>query len=197
VVAAPRRPQTLGKIERFWGTLWRECLESAVFVDLGDAQKRIGLFIDHYNFQRVHSGIEGLVPADRFFGAAAEVKQALQARVAVNALTLARQGVPRPPLYLTGQVGGQSVSIHAEGERVIVTGPAGERQEVDLAASVPRDELPEPVCPAGVVSGPAGEVPEQEAAPGVSPLDEAFASWAEQPSAPEPSPLPPAAGGGT
>jgi transposase InsO family protein len=49
VVAAPRRPQTLGKIERFWGTLWRECLESAVFVDLGDAQRRIGLFIDHYN----------------------------------------------------------------------------------------------------------------------------------------------------
>src|SRR4029077_896446 len=30
VVAAPRRPQTLGKIERFWGTLWRECVETAV-----------------------------------------------------------------------------------------------------------------------------------------------------------------------
>src|SRR5438132_7645991 len=107
VVAAPRRPQTLGKIERFWGTLWRECVESAVFVDLGDAQRRIGLFIDHYNFQRVHSGIDGLVPADRYFGAAAEVKAALQARVAANALTLARQGVPKAPLYLTGQVGGQ------------------------------------------------------------------------------------------
>src|SRR5207302_3684083 len=49
VVAKPRRPQTLGKIERFWGTLWRECLESAVFIDLGDAQRRIGLFMDHYN----------------------------------------------------------------------------------------------------------------------------------------------------
>jgi transposase InsO family protein len=31
IVAAPRRPQTLGKIERFWGTLWRECLSTAVF----------------------------------------------------------------------------------------------------------------------------------------------------------------------
>src|SRR4029078_3584844 len=31
VVAKPRRPQTLGKIERFWGTLWREFLEAAVF----------------------------------------------------------------------------------------------------------------------------------------------------------------------
>jgi transposase InsO family protein len=48
VVAKPRRPQTLGKIERFWGTMWRECIQTAVFIDLGDAQRRIGLFIDHY-----------------------------------------------------------------------------------------------------------------------------------------------------
>jgi transposase InsO family protein len=175
VVAAPRRPQTLGKIERFWGTLWRECVESAVFLDLGDAQKRIGLFIDHYNFQRTHSGIDGLVPADRYFGAAAEVKQALQARVAANALTLARHGVPKPPLYLTGQVGGQPVSIHAEGERVIVTGPAGTRQEVDLTAAAEREELPQPVCPVGVVTGLADVVAESEPAPGTSPLDQVVA----------------------
>ena len=78
MVASPRHPQTLGKIERFWGTLWRECVEAAVFVDLGDAQRRIGLFIDHYNFQRPHQGIDGLVPADRFFGAASEVLRTLQ-----------------------------------------------------------------------------------------------------------------------
>ena len=60
-MAAPRRPQTLGKIERFWGTLWRECVETAVFLDLGDAQRRIGLFIDPYNFQTApHQGIGGL-----------------------------------------------------------------------------------------------------------------------------------------
>ena len=59
VVASPRRPQTLGKIERFWGTLWRECVGTAVFMDLGDARPRIGLFIDHYNFQRPHKGSTG------------------------------------------------------------------------------------------------------------------------------------------
>jgi transposase InsO family protein len=182
VVAAPRRPQTLGKIERFWGTLWRECVESAVFLDLGDAHKRIGLFIDHYNFQRVHSGIDGLVPADRYFGAAAAVKEALQRRVAANALTLARQGVPKAPLYLTGQVGGKPVSIHAEGERMIVTGPAGTRQEVDLAATPARDELPEPVCPAGIVTDLAGAAGQEEPpAPGRSPLDEALPpSWPQE-----------------
>src|SRR5580692_5440657 len=132
VVAKPRRPQTLGKIERFWGTLWRECVESAVFIDLGDAQKRIGLFIDHYNFQRPHQGIDGLTPADRYFGAAEEVKRTLAVRVAANALELARQGLPKAPFYLTGQVGGQGFSVHAEGERVIMTNVAGERREVEL-----------------------------------------------------------------
>ena len=29
IVAAPHRPQTLGKVERFWGTLWRECVETS------------------------------------------------------------------------------------------------------------------------------------------------------------------------
>ena len=67
IVARPRRPQTLGKIERFWGSLWRECIESAVFLDLADARQRIGLYIDHYNLQRPHQGIGGLAPADRFF----------------------------------------------------------------------------------------------------------------------------------
>ena len=128
VVAAPRRPQTLGKIERFWGTLWRECLEAAVFIDVGDAQKRIGLFIDHYNFQRPHQGIDGLVPADRFFGVAPDVLRTLKERVAANALHLARHGVPREPFYLTGQVAGQPFSVHAEGERVILTGADGRRE---------------------------------------------------------------------
>ena len=73
IVAKPQRPQTLGKIERFWGTLWRECIETSVFFDLDDARRRIGHFIDYYNFQRPHQGIDGLVPADRFFGAASEV----------------------------------------------------------------------------------------------------------------------------
>jgi hypothetical protein len=179
VVAAPRRPQTLGKIERFWGTLWRECVEAAVFLDLGDAQRRIGWFIDSYNFQRSHSGIDGLVPAERYFGVASEVKKTLQARVAANALELARHGVPKQPFYLTGQVGGQPFSVHAEGERVILTGGDGQRQEVELVppasgvADQPaaREALPEPLCPAGVVTSRVDEGNEEPPAPGESVLE--------------------------
>jgi transposase InsO family protein len=184
VVAAPRRPQTLGKIERFWGTLWRECLESAVFIDMGDAQRRIGLFIDHYNFQRPHQGIDGLVPADRFFGAATEVRQTLQARVAANALELARHGVPKTPFYLTGQVGGQPFSVHAEGERMILTRAEGARQEIDLVAPAARPEtgteLPVPVCPVGAVTGLGSEAADAaEPAPGTSPLDDGLRQLGE------------------
>lgn len=131
IVASPHRPQTLGKVERFWGTLWRECLESAVFVDLEDARRRIGLFIDHYNFRRPHQGINNHVPADRFFGAAPEVRKALNARIAANALDLARHGVPKKPFYLTGQIDGQPFSVHAEGERLFLM-RAGGREEVEL-----------------------------------------------------------------
>jgi transposase InsO family protein len=176
IVASPHRPQTLGKIERFWGTVWRECVETAVFLDLGDARQRIGLFIDHYNFQRTHQGIDGSTPADRFFGAAEEVKRTQQARVAANALELARQGVPKAPFYLTGQAGGQPFSVHAEGERVILTSSAG-RQEIDLLPPRPMDEaatLPEPVCPQGVVSV-SGEGFEDPPSPGTSALDEGLA----------------------
>ena len=87
------------------------------------------------------------------------------------------------------------MSLHAEGERVILTGPAGTRQEIDLAAppvalgpsaseagnaEATRDilmSLPVPLCPAGVVSGEALEP--EEPAPGTSPLDDGLRRLAE------------------
>jgi transposase InsO family protein len=172
IVATPRRPQTLGKIERFWGSLWRECVSAAVFLDLEDARRRIGHFIDHYNFQRPHQGIGGLVPADRFFGAAPEVLKVMKARVADNALTLATNGIPKEPFYVTGQVAGQSFSVHAEGERVILTRQEGERQEIDLVAPAEkrREEPPDPLSVQAALPGEEGN--EEPPAPGVSALDE-------------------------
>lgn len=140
IVARPRHPQTLGKTERFWGTLWRDFLESAVFIDLGEAQRRIEHFIAHYNFQRPHQGIDGLVPADRFFKAAPDVLRTLKERVAANALELSRDGEPKQPFYLVGQVGESGFSVHAEGDRVFLRGQDGERREIDLRA--PTKELP-------------------------------------------------------
>ena len=176
LVAKPKRPQTLGKIERFRGTLWRECVESAVFVDLEDARRRIGLFIDHYNFQRVHSGIDGLVPADRFFQAAPQVLATLKERVAQNALEISRHGVPKQPFYLTGQVEGKPFSVHQAGDRVILQQVGGERAEIELVPPAPATEPtpppPVPLCPKGIPSS----VPlPSELPPGVSASDDYLA----------------------
>ena len=180
IVARPHHPQTLGKIERFWGTLWRECVESAVFQGLEDARKRIGLFIDHYNFQRPHHSAGGLAPADRFFNAAPEVLATLKARVAQNAHDLAIHGVPRKTVYLTGKVGDVGVSLHSEGDKVILTDTEGRREEVNLAAPGRRaeagaaDELPTAVSVEGRPADHPG-VTAEPAAPGTSPLDKGLA----------------------
>jgi transposase InsO family protein len=197
IVARPRRPQTLGKIERFWGSLWRECVETAVFLDLADARQRIGLWIDHYNLQRPHQGIGGLVPADRFFEAAPEVLKTLKQRVAANARELARHGVPKKPFYLTGQVEGKPFSVHREGDRVILHRAGEAREDIDLKRprhertdEVPsgkaQDELPPSVCPDGSPLS-LWQHQSREPAPGTSPLD-AFAKANEEvePDGPQP-----------
>ncbi|HZN02229.1 MAG TPA: DDE-type integrase/transposase/recombinase [Candidatus Polarisedimenticolia bacterium] len=134
IVARARHPQTLGKIERFWGTLWRECVEQAVFQSLDDARRRVGLFIDYYNFQRTHQGLDGLVPADRYFQAAPQVLETLKKRVEANALDIAQHGTPRQSVYLTGRVGEAGITLHGEGGKLVLQTSEGGRQEVDLTA---------------------------------------------------------------
>jgi transposase InsO family protein len=143
VVARAQHPQTLGKIERFWGTLWRELIESAIFQDLDEARDRIEHFASWYNFQRTHQGLDGLVPADRFFESAPEVRAAIEARVAENAKELALHGRPRKHLYLTGTMGDRPISLHTEGTKVVLTDGEGSREEVDLTAPGRRERATE------------------------------------------------------
>jgi transposase InsO family protein len=183
IVARPRRPQTLGKIERFWGTLWREFLETTVFQDLADARTRMGHFLDYYNLQRCHSGIDGLVPADRFFGAAPDVLRTLKERARANALQLARHGQAKAPFYVTGQMDGQAFSVHAEGERLVLKKQGQQRQEIELAGPSSKEKpeseeggrssLPEALCPRREPDDDAGEPAVLDPpAPGHSALDE-------------------------
>jgi transposase InsO family protein len=168
ILARPRHPQTLGKVERFWKSLWEECLADALFTDMEDARKRIAHYIDHFNFRRPHQGIDGLVPADRFFGAEKEIRETLEKRVAANALQIARSGEPAKPFYLSGRVGDQGLSVHAEGEKLILTTEGGARQEVSLEKPSPPPEAPS--------SAPPGQdfEPDEDPGPGASPLDGAL-----------------------
>jgi transposase InsO family protein len=131
VKARPQHPQTVGKCERFWKTLKDELWSRVMLRDLEDARERLRLFVAHYNFQRPHQGLEGMTPADRFFGVEEAVKQAIEREVEKNALRLALGETPRKPLYLVGQIDGQSVSLHGESGRVVVQMPGGEVKAIE------------------------------------------------------------------
>jgi len=118
--SAPHHPMTLGKIERFWRTMWEEFLSEAVFASFADACQRIDHWIHYYNHQRPHQGIDGACPADRFYGMSEDVEEALKQGCEENALRLALGQEPQPPLYLLGQLGGTEVRVVRKGEAIEV-----------------------------------------------------------------------------
>jgi transposase InsO family protein len=132
IKSRPQHPMTLGKIERFWKTLWDEFLSKTVFDDFVDCEKRLALFIQAYNFQRPHQSLDGLVPADRFFAAAQEVREAIEKNIAANALRLAHQRPPKKPFYLVGKLGDQELSIAATSGGVRVQVGDGEPEMIEM-----------------------------------------------------------------
>lgn len=114
LVSRPQHPMTLGKVERFWATLWQEFLVRAQFDSFETARDRLRLWVKYYNHRRPHQGIGGLCPADRFFEITTQLKQTLQQGIQENLLELALRGQPKAPFYLVGRMDGQSVVLKAE-----------------------------------------------------------------------------------
>jgi transposase InsO family protein len=110
----PHHPMTLGKIERFWETIWQEFLSRAQFESFESARERIRLWIQYYNHKRPHQGIEGLCPADRFFEVASQLRKTIEAGIKDNLLEMALRGQPKAPFYMVGRMEGQSVILRAE-----------------------------------------------------------------------------------
>ena len=75
-----------GKVESMVGTVRRELWEVEHFGDREEATRRVAEFFDEYNHARAHMGIDGLTPADRFFGRADQVL------AAVDGISRRRQG---------------------------------------------------------------------------------------------------------
>ena len=117
----PHHPMTLGKIERFWKTIFQEYLSRAQFNSFEDAQDRIQQWIKYYNHKRPHLGIGGLCPADRYFEVHTELRKTIENGVAENALELALRGQPRSPFYMVGRMEGQSVVLKAEKGKLRMT----------------------------------------------------------------------------
>jgi len=110
----PQHPMTLGKIERFWSTIWQDFLARAQFDSFDTARERIKLWIKYYNHKRPHQGIEGLCPADRFFEIQSQLRNTIEKGIQENLLELALRGKPQAPFYMVGRMDGQSVVLRAE-----------------------------------------------------------------------------------
>ena len=114
IKSRPHHPMTLGKIERFWKTIWTEFLNRCQFESMETARERIALWVKYYNHHRPHQGIKGLCPADRYFEVAGEIRKVIEKGIEENTLELALKGRVTKPFYMVGRMNGQSVVLQAE-----------------------------------------------------------------------------------
>jgi transposase InsO family protein len=121
IKSQPHHPMTLGKIERFWKTIYGEFLVRAQFESFENAQERVRLWVKYYNHRRPHQGIGGMCPADRYFEIQHDLRKTLDAAIAENVLEMALRGKPKEPFYMVGRLEGQSVVLRAEKGKLKVT----------------------------------------------------------------------------
>lgn len=60
----PYRPQTNGKVERFWRTLKEDLIEETDFDSLEELEDELLKYLIYYNWERPHQGINGKKPFD-------------------------------------------------------------------------------------------------------------------------------------
>jgi transposase InsO family protein len=118
IKSQPHHPMTLGKIERFWKTIFLEFLSRAQFLSFEDARERIRQWVKYYNHKRPHQGIGGLCPADRYFEIQTELRKTIELGIQENLLEMALRGKPKLPFYMVGRMEGQSVVLRAEKGRL-------------------------------------------------------------------------------
>jgi transposase InsO family protein len=130
VVARAHHPQTVGKCERLWDTVYREFWTRVMPENLEDARARLAKYFAHYNFFRPHAALEGATPADRFFGAEEALRRTLESKLTKDELKRALEEPPRKSVYMFGQIGEQQVSLHGERGKIVIQTPDGLRREM-------------------------------------------------------------------
>ena len=66
IYTPPHRPQPNGKIERFWKTLYDECIRvQTATLSVADFTAELNGYLYRYNYQRRHSGLGQITPLDK------------------------------------------------------------------------------------------------------------------------------------
>jgi len=60
----PYRPQTNGKVERFWRTIEDDLLRETTFDTLKELNEELMQYLYYYNHERPHQALEGKTPND-------------------------------------------------------------------------------------------------------------------------------------
>ena len=60
----PYRPQTNGKVERFWRTLNEDLIEGTTFESVQKFEEELGQYLMYYNIMRPHQGLGGQTPKE-------------------------------------------------------------------------------------------------------------------------------------
>jgi len=139
IASGPNKKQNQGKLERWHGTV-REALRERGPLDYSsEAQLWIRQVVDHYNYERPHQALGGLVPADRFFGVHEELSTELEQ-------------------YRKGKRDGQKLYFACRiGERkIVVSGPRADA----LSVLVNGKRLP-PEAAIGESAAPQSEAPKE------------------------------------
>lgn len=77
-VGTPYSPRGRGKVEALAATVQRELWSVVHFGSVEEAREALARFFEEYNHRRAHMGLDGLTPADRFFGRWEQVQARLQ-----------------------------------------------------------------------------------------------------------------------
>jgi transposase InsO family protein len=103
VRTSPYYPQSNGKLERWHGSLKRECIRPACPSSVDEARRRITAYVDRYNTVRLHSAIGYITPADKLQGLEQVIFQERDRKLEEARLRrqLARQHGP-PPTEVAG-----------------------------------------------------------------------------------------------
>jgi transposase InsO family protein len=70
VRTSPYYPQSNGKLERWHGSLKRECIRPTAPGSLDEARRRVADYVEHYNHVRLNGALGYLTPADKLNGLA-------------------------------------------------------------------------------------------------------------------------------
>ena len=108
-----------GKVEALNASFQKECVRQTEFMDMTDAARSIGRWVDHYNHRRPHHGLGGLlVPADRFYGIADQSLQRIEQGLGADVCDLVSTDNRRLELFRVVSYAGKP-QVWLMGEKIL------------------------------------------------------------------------------